>query len=367
MFDISILTEGSTIPESDFALFLAKKGIYKRHKNMLGVGVAPISKEFQKDLDLGPLGAKLTNALDEALVSKMVLSSLGIAPMAPITLNLVDVEPSFNPSFKRIPGELWMKVVEFYTLVFDKFESEAAVLLLYNPDTQEWDVLTPKQTVTGAHATYNLDQAAMEDPRLSSGGYNIVGTSHSHGSMPAFWSGTDDQDELKFDGIHITVGKVNSKPTYAASIVFAGLRFETKISDLVDMPEPAEINPEMAAWMSQVAKPTPPAKLDLAKLPEVFEGQKVTYQGAQQHLFPKFHSDYVWDSDLKVYVLRAWLTHATALAQAAKTLPFVPMCAPDDGGWSAFVESEWGGFPGTVADALEGIDQGALADQAGIA
>ena len=39
----------------------------------------------------------------------------------------------------------------------------------------------------------------------------IVGTCHSHGSMAAFHSATDDENELTTSGFHITLGKVDQQ------------------------------------------------------------------------------------------------------------------------------------------------------------
>jgi hypothetical protein len=79
--------------------------------------------------------------------------------------------------------------------------------------------------------------------------------------MGAFHSGTDNSDELNWDGIHVTVGKVTGpSPEYAASIVLGGQRFEVSIEDLVEPAE--EAFPQ--GWMDQVSKYTPPQPLAVA-------------------------------------------------------------------------------------------------------
>jgi len=43
-------------------------------------------------------------------------------------------------------------------------------------------------------------------------GFELFGTIHSHAGISAFHSGTDDRDEIHFDGLHITVGNLD-KPS----------------------------------------------------------------------------------------------------------------------------------------------------------
>lgn len=144
----------------------------------------------------------------------------------------------FIPS--KLPAELMDKVVEFFRLVYRKQKSEAAGLLLYcgdssMPAADRWQFVVPDQVVGGASADYHGDKALL-DPFLSKG-YQLAGTIHSHGSMSAFHSGTDHKDEEKFDGLHITVGKVDNPglPEFAVSIISEGKRFKfDSICDVVD-------------------------------------------------------------------------------------------------------------------------------------
>ena len=73
--------------------------------------------------------------------------------------------------------------------------------------------------------------------------------------MSAFHSGTDDADEANFDGVHITVGKLDSVPEYSCSIVVQGVRRKCDPSDLIDGMAPADSVPE--AWLAAIKLPRP--------------------------------------------------------------------------------------------------------------
>lgn len=106
-----------------------------------------------------------------------------------------------------LPLELFRSVEAFFTAVFEKYHSEAVVLLQCNPALQEWRVVVPRQSVRGLRVTYNLGTVPPGPD-----GFELFGTIHSHADIGAFHSGTDDRDEIHFDGLHITVGNLD-KPS----------------------------------------------------------------------------------------------------------------------------------------------------------
>jgi len=134
-----------------------------------------------------------------------------------IISTLKDIKPSAILHIPKIPGQCFAKVVDFFRQVYSKFSGESIILLFYNEDKKLFKLDCPKQEVTGGSLHYTVKNIK---------GYNLIGTIHSHGSMSAFHSGTDDADERNFDGIHITIGKVNDNNTFqiSCSIVSNGTR-----------------------------------------------------------------------------------------------------------------------------------------------
>jgi hypothetical protein len=199
----------------------------------------------------------------------------------------------------KIPYELIYRVTAFFTAVYKKNRSEAVGYLYYKPETGEWDFIPPAQTATAASAAY--DKAPDKGP-----GWLVAGTIHSHGSMSAFHSGTDPKDEEHFDGIHITIGKVDgSNPEYSCSVVAdkARTKFD-KLEDLVEAP-PESSTPEwLTNWMNAI-KLSPLASWEYNKLDEKI--QKKIDRLYERYLHGKI-SEKVYEEDLAKYTGNTGLT-----------------------------------------------------------
>jgi len=151
---------------------------------------------------------------------------------------------------EKIPQTVLQQAIAFFGAVYNRFQTESVVLLFYAPQAatgQKWRVLPPEQEVTGAACQYS-------DPGPAPAGWFLAGTIHSHGNMGAFHSGTDDRDEQDRDGIHITVGGVNSLPSFAVSAVVDGERFKLELADVVEGIAQT-VFPQN--WLDRVSKPAP--------------------------------------------------------------------------------------------------------------
>jgi len=147
---------------------------------------------------------------------------------------------------EKIPYSLIKKVGAFFSEIHRLHKSEAVGYLYYAP-SKGWLFWPPPQTATTAHCKYG-EPAVME-------GYRVAGTIHSHGSMSAFHSGTDEKDEANFDGVHITIGKVDEvRHDLALSVVCGGVRYkcaeEALISGFGDVTVPED-------WIDSVKRPEP--------------------------------------------------------------------------------------------------------------
>lgn len=114
---------------------------------------------------------------------------------------LENVEEKANLNVTKIPYRSFSKVIKFYKDIYEQFRSEAVILLYYNESIKRYRVYAPKQNVTSGSGIYKVERTFP--------GYQLIGTIHSHGSMSAFHSSVDDNDEKHFDGLHITVGRLD--------------------------------------------------------------------------------------------------------------------------------------------------------------
>lgn len=111
---------------------------------------------------------------------------------------------------KKIPLAMWKDILAFMKQSYDKFRSETLIFLYYdeNNSNNPWSFWVPPQETAGMtvksspdHPTFQSQRALFPD--------TMFGTVHHHCSTSAFQSGTDEADEVKREGLHFTVGKLN--------------------------------------------------------------------------------------------------------------------------------------------------------------
>jgi len=143
------------------------------------------------------------------------------------TLGNVAADASYD--LPKIPRHQFAKIVDFFKEIHAQHSSEAIVLVHFNEETEHYKIQCPHQKITGGSVQY-LRNIIYE-------GYDNICTIHSHSSMSAFHSSTDDHDEKDVDGLHITVGRVDwddGQFELSCSIVFNGTRFIVDPMDYID-------------------------------------------------------------------------------------------------------------------------------------
>jgi len=107
----------------------------------------------------------------------------------------------------QISKESLFQIITFFKDIAERMHNaEALVYGYYHLTTKTWLLDVPKQQVSGGGVK------AEPSPELerASSGYIRVFDIHSHNSMPAFFSGTDNKDEAG-DKIYLVVGKIDDK------------------------------------------------------------------------------------------------------------------------------------------------------------
>lgn len=137
---------------------------------------------------------------------------------------LEDPEPYVELQLPKLPPDIIYRSRKFFAAVLKEHRGESAVVIHYNPQTQQYYLHCPEQSVTYSSVNYDLEDR-FED-------YQLVGTIHSHCDFNAFHSGTDIHDEEDQDGLHITLGHVNSENFSASgSLVVNGTRFSVALEN----------------------------------------------------------------------------------------------------------------------------------------
>jgi PRTRC genetic system protein A len=128
---------------------------------------------------------------------------------------LASQAPFYEPLFPKIPKEVIEQAVGFFSEIADLHNSEAAALLVWDPDEQQVRLVVPRQTATVSRSTANYSYPIgvhYEPPIDLPESWVVFGDIHCHVSGAAYASYTDVQDELHSTGLHIVIGRIHDEP-----------------------------------------------------------------------------------------------------------------------------------------------------------
>lgn len=161
----------------------------------------------------------------------------------------------FEAVYQKLKSEAfvwwhWDKTAKQYLMVVPAFYYASGGSLHYEVSTQFCSRCQVGLMDGHDHCPHCGDEEVIEP-------LNILGTSHSHGSMAAFHSSTDHDNELDTTGFHITFGKMNDGPVMnvAGSFVVADAkhRFMTKWQDHFALAGSEAADWRLALWLTLVA------------------------------------------------------------------------------------------------------------------
>jgi proteasome lid subunit RPN8/RPN11 len=135
--------------------------------------------------------------------------------------------------YPRLPRRLVERVVGFFDIIGERYDSEAAVLLVWNRQREKIELVVPAQTgtvKTGYYGDrYPLD-LYYEIPPLPPHQL-LIGDIHSHVNGAAYASWTDRADEAYRPGLHLVVGRIQDEPPeFYGAVTADGVRF--RVNDL---------------------------------------------------------------------------------------------------------------------------------------
>lgn len=150
------------------------------------------------------------------------------APAAKGPGSLEEQQSFCKLSYPKIPRLLLEQAVGFFHHIYQKEEWESALILVWNRQTNQMELVCPEQKASWATVKYDIPTLP---PHLA-----LIGDLHSHGSMSPNPSMKDEGDELKRPGLHIVVGNINDEPPeFYCAAVADGTRF--KVEDPYDVSE----------------------------------------------------------------------------------------------------------------------------------
>lgn len=184
--------------------------------------------KFTKDVEIKVVTSDQIPSKNAYLITKngIMLQKESDSAIATVEVNnisaLATVEKKYKLKVDSIPGKVVAIAHKFFARVFKVHGSESALMLLYDNESKEYILRCPKQQVTHGSVNYKFDKFEKEEDKNRI----FIGTIHSHCDFSAYHSGIDISDEEYLDGIHITIGHVNTNnPSIESSVVFNGNRF----------------------------------------------------------------------------------------------------------------------------------------------
>lgn len=152
-------------------------------------------------------------------------------------------EVNFLPA-GRIPYRLLEEIVQFFKDVMNikKAEQEAMAHVLWN-EQKGYHIAIPNQTVSKASVRYEFDHIQKGDI--------IALDIHSHNTMGAFFSGTDDTDDKKTYAYVGVVGRLNDRtPEFVWRLNIGEARRPSTLSEIFDVSESEISIPK--EWLDKV-------------------------------------------------------------------------------------------------------------------
>jgi hypothetical protein len=156
---------------------------------------------------------------------------------------------------RAIPARLIREMAGFFQYACALHGGEAALVLLYHPENDDFEWYCPEQTVklyNWRGRSYADDLIEFEYPLEAPPGWVQFGDAHSHIGSP-HPSHVDRTDEKYRDGLHIIAGNIASRrPTYFAEFRVNGQRFNMLPESLFEeLPEPPYPEPPQA-WQARI-------------------------------------------------------------------------------------------------------------------
>jgi PRTRC genetic system protein A len=191
--------------------------------------------------------------------------------------DLQSASTSIHLRIPRLPQHLLEEAYGFFLEIFHRHQSEAFATILYAPASQRFTLAIPAQRLT-QYADGQGHRTALGvwyDTVARPPGTVILGDIHSHGRLPAYFSHTDNHDDLTRDGLHLVIGCLHhGEPDLCASFVTNRTRFDLAQNDTLE-PFNRPIPPP-ESWLAQITIETRPAPAWPSIAPLLTRGEPLT-------------------------------------------------------------------------------------------
>lgn len=151
--------------------------------------------------------------------------------------------PNLTWNKNKFSWDMWNDIKNICAFTYKEHSSECLIRLYYHSIQDEWKAVFMPQQMSGMTVSDTLDTEILV--KECPDGWIEAGSVHHHCSVGASQSGTDEKDEQKQTGIHITLGNIN-KDTYGIHSRFKTMDgfSNVKLMSFFNKPEWLEAVPE---------------------------------------------------------------------------------------------------------------------------
>lgn len=148
----------------------------------------------------------------------------------------------------KIPKQMWQEILSFFKWTYDTTKSESQVRLFVSSKHNTWRAWAFPQQAEMGLSTKELETEEAKQQRASlfekDSEWDAWGTVHHHCGISAFQSGTDEHDEQRQGGLHITVGDMDKgEHSIHCRLYHQSDRFEPDMSQFWDIGDELAFTP----------------------------------------------------------------------------------------------------------------------------
>ena len=226
---------------------------------------------------------------------------------------------SFCP---KLDPSIFAQILECFKYIQGKTKEELAINVYYDTETKDFIVNLPKQVISAARVTYEFDETYEYDDR-----YVPYLQIHSHHSMAASFSSTDDNDEsrglLQFFGV---LGKINANSTIydvdCSFRIWTGKTFvKVTTHDVFDIPEYyCELSEDIIKQLDGIIASSKQAKMKTTKTFPMGNYIPSAQQRASAEEEKEIEEDLITDGEFSLEMLEGmeWYIDDSSHQQALK-------------------------------------------------
>lgn len=141
----------------------------------------------------------------------------------------------FDLKYGKIPNEILLQILSFFREIMKRHnDAEAFIQIYWDKQEEKYIIHVPKQQISKASVKYDATENLNV---VDSDRYVFVYECHSHNSMGAFWSGTDNRDEKELR-VYGVFGKLDQEEYACKHRFFVGEeQVDLDISLVFDIPK----------------------------------------------------------------------------------------------------------------------------------